>query len=135
MQRFFELGMATVQKELRVFHRSCVSLRIDQLFYARALAAVNVVLQTGPRMIPRQIDLAAWNEKAALDHLRYAIGQLPGKVRPVVRRAVLLQAAGNKHLGIAVGQRQLYVGVGLVIAEQDVEAGLALLDEIVLKRQ
>ena len=41
----------------------------------------------------------------------------------------------TKTLGWRSLQGELDVGVGLVVAEEDVEAGLALLDEIVLKRE
>ena len=37
--------------------------------------------------------------------------------------------------GIAVVHRQLDVRIGLVVAQQDVEARLALLDQVVFKRQ
>ena len=41
----------------------------------------------------------------------------------------------TKTFGIAVGEGELDVGIGLVVAQQDVEARLALLDEVVFERQ
>ena len=96
---------------------------------------MNVVLQAGAGMVAREIDLAAGQKKAAMDQLDDAVGEVAGKIRAVVRRAVLAQAARDEDLGKAVGQRQLDVGIGLVVAQQDVEARLALLDEVVFKRQ
>jgi hypothetical protein len=96
---------------------------------------MNVVLQARARMVAGEIDLATGNEKAAMNQLDHAVSQVAGKVRAVVGRAVLAQPPGDKDLGKAVGQRELHVGVGLVVAQQDVEARLALLDEVVFERQ
>ena len=58
--------------------------------------------------------------------------RLPGKVRPGVSRAVFNEPSGY------IDSRKSLVGefdvrVGLVVAQQDVEARLVLLDEIVFK--
>ncbi len=96
---------------------------------------MDVVLQAGAGMVAREIDLATGNEKAAMDELDDAIGEVTGKVGAVVGGAVFAQAARDEDLGEAIGERELDVGVGLVVAQQDVEAGLALLDEVVFKRE
>jgi len=70
-----------------------------------------------------------------MDELDDAVGQVAGKVRAVVGGAVLAQPAGDEDLGKPVGEGQLDVGVSLVVAQQDVETGLALLDEVVFKGQ
>ena len=126
----------------RPSRKSCASrtaLRVDlrrgQAFDAGAEAAVNVVLQAGAGMVAGEIDLATGNEKAAMDELDDAVGQVAGKVGAVVGGAVLAQAAGDEDFGEAVGEGELDVGVGFVVAEQDIEAGLALLDEVVFKGQ
>src|ERR1700689_5675209 len=66
-----------------------------------------------------------------MNQLDHAIGEVAGKVRAVVGRAVFAQAARDKYFGEAVGESELDVGVGLVVAQQNIEARLALLDEIV----
>ena len=134
-QGALQLGVAAFQKHLCVVHRVLVSLGRGQPFHARAQAAMNVVLQACARMIAREIDLAAWDQKAAMNQLDHAIGEIAWKVRSVVRGAVFAQPPRDKHLGVAVGERQLYVGVSLVVAQQNVEARLALLDEVIFKRQ
>ena len=96
---------------------------------------MNVVLQAGAGMIAGEIDLAAREQKTAMDQLDYAVGEVAGKIGPVVGRAVLAQAAGDEDLGEAVGEGELDVGIGFVVAQQDVEARLALLDEVVFKSQ
>jgi hypothetical protein len=70
-----------------------------------------------------------------MDELDHAVGEVAGKVRAVVGRAVLAQAARDEDLGETVGEGELDVGVGLVVAQQDVEARLALLDEVVFERE
>ena len=86
-------------------------------------------------MKARQVDLARRNQKIAVDQVDDAVGQVGREVRTVVSAAVLAQAARDVHPRPALAQRELYVGIGLVVAQQDVEARLALLDEIVFERQ
>jgi hypothetical protein len=86
-------------------------------------------------VIAVQVHLAAGDEEAAVNEVGDAPGQIAGEIRPVVRGAVAAQAAGDKDLRVAVGEGELHVGIGFVVAQQDVEAGLALLDEIIFERQ
>jgi hypothetical protein len=112
-----------------------VGLGGGEAFDAGAEAAVDVVLETGAGMVAREIDLATGNEKAAMDELDDAVSEVAGKVRAVVGRTVFAQATRDEDFGIAVGEGELDVGVGLVVAEQDVEARMALLDEVVFERE
>ncbi len=64
-----------------------------------------------------------------------AVREVAGEIGAEVGGAVLAQAAGDEDLGVAVGERELDVGVGLVVAQQNVEARLALLDEVVFERE
>ena len=134
-ERTLQFDVAAFEKELRVADGLLVDLRRGEAFNAGAEAAVDVVLQAGARMVAREIDLAAGDEKAAVDEFDDAVGKVAGKIRAVVGRAVLAKAAGDEDLGEAVGERELDVGVGLVVAQQDVEARLALLDEVVFEGQ
>ncbi len=45
------------------------------------------------------------------------------------------QAARDEDFGESIGERELDVGISLVVAQQNVEARLALLDQIVFKRE
>ncbi len=96
---------------------------------------MDVVLQTGARMIAGEIDLAAGQQEAAMNQFDDAVGEIAREVGSVVGGAVFAQTAGDKDLGIAIGERELDVGVGFVVAQQDVEARLALLDEVVFEGQ
>ena len=68
-----------------------------------------------------------------MDELDYAIGEVAGEIGAVVGRSVLAQSPRDKDLGEAVGEGELDVGVRLVVAQKNVEARLALLDEIVFE--
>jgi hypothetical protein len=70
-----------------------------------------------------------------MNQIDHPMRQIAGEKRSVVRTPVLTQPARHKNLGVAVGEGQLYIGIGLVVAQQDVETRLALLDEVVFQRQ
>ncbi len=134
-ERAFKFGVAAFEEELRVADGLLVCLGSDEAFDAGAEAAVDVVLQAGARMVAREIDLAAWDEEAAMDELDDAIGEVAGEVGSVIGGAVFAETARDEDLGEAVAEGEFHVGVGLVVAQQNVEARLALLDEIVFKRE
>ena len=64
-----------------------------------------------------------------------AIREIAGKVGAVISAAVFAQPSRDEDFWIAVGERELNIRIGLVIAQQHVEAGFALLDQIVLKSE
>ena len=130
-----ELVGLAIEKELNIADDLAVVVDGDEVFNAGAEAALDVVLQAGTRVVAVEVDLAAWDQEAAMDHVDEAVRQVARKVRAEVGRAVLAQAARDEDLGVAVGERELDVRVGLVVAQQDVEARLALLDEVVLERE
>ena len=134
-ERALEFGMAAFEEELGVADGALVELWGGQTLDAWAEAAVNVELEAGAQMVAREIDLATGDEKAAVDEFDDAIGKVAGKVGAVVSGAVFAQAAGDEDFGEAVGEGELDVGVGFVVAEEDVEAGMALLDEVVFKSE
>jgi len=64
-----------------------------------------------------------------------AIREIRREVRAVVRAAVLAQTARDVNPRPALAESELHIRISLIVAQQDVEARLALLDEIVLKSQ
>ena len=70
----------------------------------------------------------------AVDEVHQAVRQVAGEVRAEVSRAVLAQPPRDVDARILLAG-QLDVGIGLVVAQQDVEARLVLLDQVVLERQ
>ena len=73
--------------------------------------------------------------KRAVDEVDQAMRQIAREIGAEIRSAVFAQAPGDEHFRVAIAHSQLDVGVGLVVAQQDVEARLALLDQVVLERQ
>ncbi len=95
---------------------------------------MDVILQARMRVGSREIHFAGRNLEVAMNEVHQPVRQVAGKIRAVVSGAVLDQAARHVHARILfVGE--LDVRKRLVIPQQDVEARLPLLDEIVLERQ
>ena len=134
-QALLEFVRLAVEEELHVADDLAVVVDGDEAFDTGAEAALDVVLQAGTRVVAVEVDLAAWDQEAAMDDVDEPVRQVAGKVRTEVGGAILAQAAGDEDLGVAVGEGELDVRVGLVVAQQDVEARLALLDEVVFERQ
>ena len=82
-----------------------------------------------------QVDLARRDQEVAVNQIDDAIGKVRRKVRAVVSAAIFSQTTRDIDARPALTQSELDVWVGLVVAQQDVEPWLALLDEIVFKRQ
>ncbi len=64
-----------------------------------------------------------------------AIGEIGREVGAIVGAAILAQAARYIYAGEALGQGEFYVGVSLVVTQQNVETRLLLLYEMVLEGQ
>ena len=134
-QRLVQVRSAAFEEHLRVPDRLGISIGRRQVLHAGAQTPADVVLEAGAGVVARQIDFAAGQKKAAVNKVDDAVGQVPGEVGTVVNAAVAAQAAGDEDLRPAITEGEFHVGVGLVVAQQDVEAGLALLDEIVFQSQ
>jgi hypothetical protein len=81
-----------------------------------------------------EIDLATGHFEVAVDEVHQAVGQIAGEVRAEVGGAILAQTPGDVDAGeFLIGE--LDVGVGFVVAEKDIEAGLVLLDEVIFQAQ
>ena len=86
-------------------------------------------------MISREVHLAGGNQKIPVNQVDDAIGQIGREIRAVVRAAVLAQPPRHVNPGKALAQRELYIRISLIIAEQDVEPRLLLLDKVIFERQ
>ena len=127
--------MAAFQKKLHVAYGFAVNLGRGQQLDAGAEAALDVVLQAGTRMVTRQIHFAGRNKEVAVNQIDDAIGEIGGEEGSVVGATILAQAASHVNSRKTLAQSEFHVRVGFVIAQQDVEARLLLLDEIVLECQ
>ena len=92
------------------------------------------IFQARVRMLARQIDVAGGHLEVAMDEVHQPVRQVSREIRAVVGGSVFLQAARDVDARITLGG-ELDVGVGFVVAQQDVVARLPLLDEVVLERQ
>ena len=95
---------------------------------------MDVVLQAGLRVVAREVDLAGGHQEVPVDEVHQAVRQVGREVGAEVGGAVLAQAPRDVDARVLLAG-QLDVGVGLVVAQQDVEARLVLLDQVVLERQ
>ncbi len=86
-------------------------------------------------MVSREINLAGRHQKAAVDQVHDPVSEVSRKIWPIIIAAILAQAACHIYTGKALAPGQLDIRVGLIVPQQDVEARLLLLDQIILKRQ
>ena len=65
-----------------------------------------------------------------MNQVHDAIGQIRRKIRAVVRAAIFAQTPRDINPGKALAQGELHVRISLIVAQQDVEARLLLLDQV-----
>src|SRR5581483_2206275 len=94
-----------------------------------------VVLKARPRMRAIQIYIAGRDQKVSVNQIGDPICQVCREEGPVIQAAVFSQTPRDINPWVAFSHRQFQIRVSLVIAKQDVEARLFLLDEVVLKRK
>ncbi len=123
------------RKSLTSFTASWYCVGRREAVHAGAEAAVDVVLQTRPRAPSVDRDRAVANQEVALDQPQRFAGKAAGEKRSGVVGPVLPHAPGNHRAGVGLVDREPDVGIGLVVAKQDVVARLVSLDQIVLERQ
>jgi len=133
VEGFVEVGGAAFEEESRVVDGLGVGFAGGEVLDAGAEAAADVVLETRAGVVAGEIDLAAGQKEAAMDEVDDAVGEVAGEVGSVIGAAVAAQTAGDENFGPAVAEGELYIRIGFVVAEEDVEAGLALLDEVVFE--
>src|SRR5262249_28948604 len=91
-------------------------------------------LQAGTRVEASEVNLARGYEETAMDQVDGPMSQIAREVRAIVSRTIFSQTPRDVDAWEAfVGH--LDVRVGLVVAQQDVESGSVLLDQVVLKRE
>ena len=86
------------EKQPDLADRLRIRFRSREAFHARALAAMNVVLQARLGMIAAQVDLARRHQEMTMDEIHQPVGQVAGKVWAEVSRAVFDQTGGLHRL-------------------------------------
>ena len=75
-----------------------------------------------------EIEIAGRDEEVAVDEVDDAIGEVRWEKGAVVFGLVFLEAAGDVDAGPAFAEGEFDVGISLVVAQENVEAWLLLLD-------
>ena len=70
-----------------------------------------------------------------MDEVNQAMSEIAGEVGAEIGSAIFAVATGDEDFGVSVTHGELDVGVCFVVAQEDVEARLALLDEVVFKSE
>ena len=130
-----QVAVLAVEEETHVPRRLGVALVGDQPLHTGAVAALDVVLQAGPRVLAGQVHPAGGHLEAAVHKLGNAVGEAGREVRAEVERAVFLQSAGDVDARVGLAGGELDVRIGFVVAQQHVEARLVPFDEVVFQRQ
>ena len=129
-----QVRVPAFQEEADVAHRRRVRLIGGQSLYARPQAAVNVKLQAGLGVKSGEVHLARWHQEVPVDEVHQAVRQVGREVRTEIGRAVLPQPSRHVNPGILFVS-QLDVRVRFVVAQQDVEARLVLLNQVVFESE
>ena len=98
----FEFVGLAFEEELGVLDDGAVVSLRDQPLDARPSAALDVVLQAGPRVVALKVDLAAGDQEAFAHDVGKPMGEIAGKVGAKVGGAVLAQAASDEDLRMTV---------------------------------
>src|SRR5229473_497429 len=86
-------------------------------------------------MKARQVHFARGNEKVTMDQVNNPVRKVGREVGAIVSAAIFPKSAGDIDSRESLAQSELYVRISLIIAQQDVETRLSLLDEIVFERK
>jgi hypothetical protein len=133
VQVFQHLGLAPAQEFGGVVDVAPVVLGRDQV-HAGPAAAADLVQQAGTRAVVEDAVLAG----AQLEHLLQQLHRFldrPGARERTEVLVLLVQRAAVIGHARGVAARDLQVGIGLIVAEQDVVARLEGLDQVVFQDQ
>ncbi len=130
-----ELVVAALEKQLRVLDGDAVILGRTDLAHARRDAALDVELETRPPALAGDDLVARPDAEQPVRQRHRAPPERRRQEGSGVVVVVPLHAPGDEHARERLAGRQLQIGIVLVVAQQDVVARGALLDQVVLERQ
>lgn len=126
--------MPEIEEETDLADRVREDFGCGEIFDAGAEAAVDVELKARSGVVAGEVDFAGGDEEVAVDEVDEAVGEVAGEVGSEVGGTILFEAAGDVDAGEAFGG-EFDVGIGFVVAEENVVTGLVLLDQVVFKRE
>ncbi len=130
-----QLLVPSFEKEPRVRDRQGVALVRAHRRDAGRETAADVVFQTRPRPVASDHLVARAQPEHAMGQRHRAPRQLGGQKGPGKKISALLHLSRDEHTGIRLGDRELKVGIILIVAQEDVVPGHPLLDQVVLERE
>src|SRR4029077_12943444 len=92
-QRTSEIRRASFQEHLHIADGFLIDLGRRQVLDAGSEAALDVVLQTRPRVKSRKVDLARRNQKISVNEINDAVREIGGEVGAVIVTAIFSEAA------------------------------------------
>ncbi|MNN33063.1 hypothetical protein D3C81_1468010 [compost metagenome] len=125
---------APLEEQHRTTHVLGVLLAVDQAD-ARPLAALDLVLQAWPGAIPEIAVLALAHLEGLLQQVEALADRQATGVRTEIAPLLLLRATVDTQARIFVRAGQEHVGIGLIVAQQDVVRRPPLLDQRLLQQQ
>jgi hypothetical protein len=129
-----EIAVTAFEEQARVANGLGIFLLSDKTFDAGSQAAMDVVLEARLRVETREIHLAGRNQKIPVDEMNQPVGEVGREVGAVIGGPILSQAASDEDFGMSV-LGELDIGITLIVAKEDIETGLVLLDQVVLKSE
>src|SRR5258708_4075215 len=135
LEAFHEVVTPAFQKEPDVARGFRVAFVGGESRDARAEATLDVILQAGTRVSARKVHGAGRNQKPLVHEVKDAARQARGEIRAEVERAVFFYPPREVYARKFFRGGEFDVGVGFVVAKNDVELRAILLDKIVFESQ
>ena len=130
-----KLLVAPLEKQFGVVDGDGVTLRTADRHDTRSETPFDVVFETWTRTQTGDHFVAGANAKHFVRQSHRPARKLGRQKGTRIQIAVALYRSRDQHAWERLGGRQLQVGIVFVVAQQDVVARRALLDDVVLERQ
>ena len=133
-QVFNQARTFALQKQQRMLNVSAV-IGFTDIAHTRCGAAFNLVLQTGARAVLEIAVFALANLEQLVNKLQAVTHRTGTGKWPQVLSLFAAAATVHHNLRIGIVNRGVYKGVGFVVAQQNIVAGLVRLDQVRLQQQ
>ena len=124
-----QLFVSSFQQQSHVAHRFLILFRSTQSLDARTKAAFDVILETRPRRLAVDLDVASAQLKCSVDQIDRPSRETCGQEWTKIERAVALNAASDYDFRKRLVDRELQMRIRLIILKLDVVTWFMLFDE------